>query len=164
MNYLEFIKNSEGFKKLSIENQKKVIMFEIKEAIRKHTMTAHSLSPRQALLVYDALLGKDENDDEFNLSLFNQIKSIMEVMQEEEITYITIRNKNLREMLFQESSPLEEMKQHDNQLKKEQLKQLKKILIQMINHPEIIELFTELAEELVDDKLVQDSYSKVRKK
>ncbi len=98
MNYLEFIKNSEGFKKLSIENQKKVIMFEIKEAIRKHTMTAHSLSPRQALLVYDALLGKDVNDDEFNLSLFNQIKSIMEVMQEEEITYITIRNKNLREM------------------------------------------------------------------
>lgn len=98
MNYLEFIKNSEGFKKLSIENQKKVIMFEIKEAIRKHTMTAHSLSPRQALLVYDALLGKDANDDEFNLSLFNQIKSIMEVMQEEEITYITIRNKNLREM------------------------------------------------------------------
>ena len=73
-------------------------------------------------------------------------------------------NKNLREMLFQESSPLEEMKQHDNQLKKEQLKQLKKILIQMINHPEIIELFTELAEELIDDKLVQDSYSKVRKK
>ncbi len=98
MNYLEFIKNSEGFKKLSIENQKKVIMFEIKEAIRKHTLTAHSLSPRQALLVYDALLGKDVNDDEFNLSLFNQIKSIMEVMQEEEITYITIRNKNLREM------------------------------------------------------------------
>ena len=98
MNYLEFIKNSEGFKKLSIENQKKVIMFEIKEAIRKHTMIAHSLSPRQALLVYDALLGKDVNDDEFNLSLFNQIKSIMEVMQEEEITYITIRNKNLREM------------------------------------------------------------------
>lgn len=98
MNYLEFIKNSEGFKKLSIENQKKVIMFEIKEAIRKHTMTAHLLSPRQALLVYDALLGKDVNDDEFNLSLFNQIKSIMEVMQEEEITYITIRNKNLREM------------------------------------------------------------------
>lgn len=98
MNYLEFIKNSEGFKKLSIENQKKVIMFEIKEAIRKHTMTVHSLSPRQALLVYDALLGKDVNDDEFNLSLFNQIKSIMEVMQEEEITYITIRNKNLREM------------------------------------------------------------------
>lgn len=98
MNYLEFIKNSEGFKKLSIENQKKVIMFEIKEAIRKHTMTAHSLSSRQALLVYDALLGKDVNDDEFNLSLFNQIKSIMEVMQEEEITYITIRNKNLREM------------------------------------------------------------------
>lgn len=34
----------------------------------------------------------------------------------------------------------------------------------MIKHPEIIELFTELAEELVDDKLVQDSYSKVRKK
>lgn len=73
-------------------------------------------------------------------------------------------NKNLREMLFQESSPLEEMKRHDNQIKKEQLKQLKKILIQMINHPGIIELFTELAEELVDDKLVQDSYSKVRKK
>ena len=56
------------------------------------------------------------------------------------------------------------MKRHDNQLKKEQLKQLKKILIQMINHPEIIELFTELAEELIDDKLVQDSFSKVRKK
>ena len=73
-------------------------------------------------------------------------------------------NKDLREMLFQEFSPLEEMKQHDNQLKKEQLKQLKKILIQMINHPEIIELFTELAEELIDDKLVQDSFSKVRKK
>lgn len=67
-------------------------------------------------------------------------------------------------MLFQESSPLEEMKRHDNQLKKEQLKQLKKILIQMINYPEIIELFTELAEELIDDKLVQDIFSKVRKK
>lgn len=64
-------------------------------------------------------------------------------------------------MLFQESSPLEEMKRHDNQLKKEQLK---RILIQMINYPEIIELFTELAEELIDDKLVQDSFSKVRKK
>lgn len=69
-------------------------------------------------------------------------------------------NEDLREMLFQKSFSLEEMKENDNKRKKERLKN---IIMKTLDNPEMIEIFAGLTEELTPNNSKQDSFSKVKK-
>ena len=69
-------------------------------------------------------------------------------------------NEDLREMLFQKSFSLEEMKENDNKRKKESLKN---IIMKTLDNPEMIEIFAGLTEELTPNNSKQDSFSKVKK-